>query len=268
MSGKKASDYHRGQMISRYQRSFCENILTNKTTFIVSDARSDNLWLSTFEYKTSGLINYLGMPVFNPDDSLFGTFSLCHSSVKEYTEDQLNLISVLKEALESNLSTDHWQQKFISLGETDDLTGLPNRRGFFAQSQRLYEMARREKRELVIFCFRVLNLDTIVNLHGEPEAELSLACFAASLKESTRKTEVLGRLGPNLFVVMSLPSSDLFCNRVIGRIKEDIKSRSRGLNIATSLLYTLAYQSFVPPHKEGLEAMVKSISDRTIQPPA
>ncbi len=267
LGGKKAPHFHRGQMIGRYQRSYCENIVAHQTAFIVPDARADNLWRSAYEFESAGLINYFGMPIFNPDESLFGTFSLCHSLPQDYSENQINLVSVLKESLESDLAMDYWQQKFISLAETDDITGLPNRRGFFAQSQRMYEMAKREKRDLVVFCFRLLNLDGIKKQHGNHEAELTLACFAASLKESTRKTEVLGRVGANLFVVMSLPSSDLFCDRVIPRIQADIKSRSGGLSFSTQPLYTMAYDTFSPPHRDGLEAMVKSLSEQTTRAP-
>ena len=100
-------------------------------------------FFSTFEYKNFRVNQLFGNAcVQSRRLALWHLFTLPQLG-KGDTKDQLNLISVLKEALESNLSTDHWQQKFISLGETDDLTGLPNRRGFFAQSQRLKEMARR-----------------------------------------------------------------------------------------------------------------------------
>lgn len=86
--------------------------------------------------------------------------------------------------------------------QTDELTGLKNRRAFFEHAQQLYSYCKRNQRPL---CALVLDIDhfkQINDTHGHQAGDEVLRQIGAVIRASFRESDVYGRLGGEEFAVL------------------------------------------------------------------
>ncbi len=119
---------------------------------------------------------------------------------------------------------------------TDDLTGLYNRRGFLILGRQLLKLARRNGRAVLVFSCDVNQLKSINDLHGHAAGDACLVRCAAALKETFRKSDIVGRFGGDEFVVLALETTDDSETAILRRLREVIDKRNReGSDWALSL---------------------------------
>ncbi len=119
---------------------------------------------------------------------------------------------------------------------TDDLTGLYNRRGFLILSRQLLKLARRNGRAVLVFSCDVNQLKSINDLHGHAAGDACLVRCAAALKETFRKSDIVGRFGGDEFVVLALETAGDSETAILRRLREVIDRRNReGSDWALSL---------------------------------
>lgn len=94
-------------------------------------------------------------------------------------------VSVLKE---HNIELD-------TISKSDVLTGLLNRRGFYAEAEERVEKCRREGREVLAGYVDMNNLKIINDRYGHEEGDFSLKLIGQFLKELVENTGVAGRIG-------------------------------------------------------------------------
>jgi diguanylate cyclase (GGDEF)-like protein len=116
------------------------------------------------------------------------------------------------------------ERELRHLGLTDELTGLFNRRGFFAAATQMVKMAIRNRQNLVLLSFRVDNLKQIVQSCGQPYGDSALACTADALGQSFRGADVLAHTGEGEFTVLAVEASSharrIMCRRFQAKLKE------------------------------------------------
>ena len=114
------------------------------------------------------------------------------------------------------------QEKLESMSLVDDLTGLYNRRGFFALSQQQLKMAERTKQTVLLFFADLDNMKQINDTVGHQEGDTALVDIAAVLKETFRKSDIIGRVGGDEFAVLAIDTTDeteaVLTNRLKGAL--------------------------------------------------
>lgn len=98
----------------------------------------------------------------------------------------------------------------------DEDTGLLNKRTFEGKLQYEVKRAKRYRRPVALLLFSLDNLEGAVNAFSEMILDELFLKFAERLKENTRDSDILGRLGTNLFGVVC-PESDIERALIIGR---------------------------------------------------
>ena len=108
----------------------------------------------------------------------------------------------------------------------DDLTGLPNRRAFFAQAARALARARAQRRGAVLL---MCDLDWFKRINdecGHVAGDRVLVTFGDVLRESVRHGDLCARIGGEEFVVLAA-GMDLDQGRVLGdRIRRRLGEQS------------------------------------------
>jgi diguanylate cyclase (GGDEF)-like protein len=124
------------------------------------------------------------------------------------------------------------QRSLIDLAHLDDLTGLPNRRGFVLEAERRLELARRNGGGGVLFYFDLDGLKAINDTVGHPVGDEVLRDAAAVLRGAFRSRDLLGRLGGDELAALAdgLPAGDLRVveARLAGKIAERNHLRADG----------------------------------------
>jgi diguanylate cyclase (GGDEF)-like protein/PAS domain S-box-containing protein len=85
---------------------------------------------------------------------------------------------------------------------TDELTGVYNRRGFFALAEQQCKVANRTKRRMSLLFLDVDNLKIINDQFGHKTGDEALEDTANILKHTFRKSDIIGRIGGDEFAVL------------------------------------------------------------------
>ncbi|MCL2820629.1 MAG: GGDEF domain-containing protein [Oscillospiraceae bacterium] len=133
------------------------------------------------------------------------------------------------EALRLSISTAIKGAQLISkiqaLSITDELTGLLNRRGFFQFSYSRLQHMRRSSEGIPIVMFMDMDgLKYINDTFGHQEGDIAISVLARILKETLREEDIIGRMGGDEFVVLSLIKTKDDGVTLIKRIRDSLDS--------------------------------------------
>jgi len=94
------------------------------------------------------------------------------------------------------------QEHLKEIAITDELTGLTNRRGFFAFTQQQMKHARRSGERMVLIFADVDGLKSINDTFGHAVGDRALVDAAHILRETFRDSDIIARMGGDEFAVI------------------------------------------------------------------
>ncbi len=120
------------------------------------------------------------------------------------------------------------EEKLHAMSVTDDLTGIFNRRGFLTMADKRVKMADRSLESLFLLYADLDNMKWINDKYGHKTGDNALRETAELLRNTFRKSDIIGRLGGDEFAVLlaSKPGTDSE-DSVVERFEENIKSVNR-----------------------------------------
>mgnify|MGYP003913968043 CR=1 FL=1 len=95
-----------------------------------------------------------------------------------------------------------------TLSDTDFLTGLLNRRAFFAQGEQQFGIAQRYRRQLTLILMDVDHFKAVNDRHGHHAGDQVLRVVADLCRRHHRKVDLVARYGGEEFLLM-LPEIDI-----------------------------------------------------------
>ncbi len=152
------------------------------------------------------------------------------------------------------------EERLKTLSTTDELTGLLNRRGFFTFAEQQLKMARRLRKELILFFIDMDGLKWINDNIGHQEGDKALIALANALKGTFRESDIVGRLGGDEFAVLALCTGVLNAENLKRRLNHlvDIYNEQEALQYRLS--YSLGFVNYDPQIHNSLEELI-SIAD-------
>lgn len=122
------------------------------------------------------------------------------------------------------------------LTDLDELTGLLNRRGFFAQVERVRRQAKRMHTQVLLVYLDVDGLKRVNDDMGHAAGDALLVAAADALRLAFREEDIVARLGGDEFVAMaSLGRRDderLDCQAIAARLDEAVRVKRAELGDA------------------------------------
>lgn len=101
-----------------------------------------------------------------------------------------------------SLLIQRYQQRIERLAATDQLTELPNRRGFALLAGQAIEEVRREQQPLSAIIMDLDHFKTLNDTHGHLAGDVVLKGFANQLLASLRRSDIVCRWGGEEFIVL------------------------------------------------------------------
>ena len=132
--------------------------------------------------------------------------------------------SMLTRAIRYAVERHRLMSALRSLSLIDDLTGLYNRRGFSDLGDQYLKLARRTGRSATLIFLDVDRFKTINDTLGHHMGDRALLRIADILRQTFRRSDIIGRLGGDEFAVLAPESSgdppEVLVHRVKGAVRE------------------------------------------------
>ena len=136
------------------------------------------------------------------------------------------------------------------LYQTDMLTGLYNRRGYYRFFESYYEECRAERKELAVFLIDMNGMKKINDGYGHAEGDFCLCTIAEAMRKSSADGEICIRTGGDEFVVLAKDynreKEEAFRRSVRRQIREKLEQEGKSYGISVSIG---CFRSI--PEKEG-----------------
>jgi diguanylate cyclase (GGDEF)-like protein len=143
---------------------------------------------------------------------------------------------------------DEAEDDMRALALTDILTGLNNRRGFFAQADQMFRLARRKHARCAVIYADIDGLKLVNDQLGHGTGDQLIRDAAAVLRESLRDTDVLARFGGDEFVAFALNEGDP--RVILARLRDNLQA----FNLMQERTYALSISAGVVQCDPGSDA--------------
>jgi len=226
--------------------TYCEYVIRQQQTLFVANANENPQWKDKYDHSL-GMVNYLGVPVIWPNGDPFGTLCVLDTKTHYYSELQIKMMVQLRnifeanlDILEKNFELEEVAKTLEYLANTDDLTGLWNRRAFIAQAETELQRTSRHNRTLCLLMFDIDDFKRINDLHGHNTGDEAIKLFSECIMQSKRSYDIFGRIGGEEFA-MILPETELASALTLAeRMRECVEKLSLPLVSGENVKFTVS----------------------------
>jgi two-component system, cell cycle response regulator len=165
---------------------------------------------------------------------------------------------VIRYAIERNRT----QAELRNLSLVDELTGLYNRRGFMTFAEQYLKLAQRKNKGLLLVFTDLDNLKQINDTYGHHEGDLALIRTAKTLRETFRKSDLIGRIGGDEFPIMAMEAD----RTTADTIKQHLQRNLEKYNAQTQSRYKLSLSvgvAYLDP--DDLDSSIDDLMERADQ---
>ena len=148
------------------------------------------------------------------------------------------------------------EEKLQSMSLIDDLTGLYNRRGFFALSQQQLKIVERTKQKVLLFFADLDNMKQINDTSGHQEGDTALVDIAAVLKETFRKSDIISRVGGDEFAVLAIDTTDETEDVLTNRLRSALEACNQLRTGRHTLSLSTGAAQFDPENPSSLDELM------------
>ncbi|MBP3887547.1 MAG: diguanylate cyclase [Cellulosilyticum sp.] len=148
------------------------------------------------------------------------------------------------------------EDKLATLSQTDELTGLLNRRGFFNLAQSKYDASITNHEFGILFYADMDGLKTINDTYGHHEGDYAIITMSKILKQAFLNHDIIGRIGGDEFVILSINQSADY----IEYVTEKVNLLCNEFNSSSNKPYTLSISIgsifYCSDHHDSLENLL------------
>ncbi len=145
-----------------------------------------------------------------------------------------------------------------SLSLVDDLTGLYNRKGFFALAEHRVKLANRTGEPFSIAFVDLDGLKRINDTFGHLEGNRALVDAANVLRESFRESDILARLGGDEFAIFIAEAAESKIANITSRIQQNLTACNSAAGRSHRLSFSTGIVSAGDPKTSDLETLLAS----------
>ena len=236
--------------------SFCGHTILGDDIFLIHDTAQDERFADNPLVTGEPYIRfYAGAPLRAQDGSKLGTLCIIDQKPRYLTVDDVETLRDLAEMVEGELAA-------LQLATTDELTGIPNRRGLLMLAQNSISICRRNRIPAsLVYCdlngFKAIN-DTL----GHAEGDKALKAFASCLSSSFRDTDLVARLGGDEFVVLLTNASATEAALVLEGFRTQLEIHNRKAQKGYNLCFSGGVVEFDPDEHWSIEGWLEQADSK------
>ena len=202
-SEQQENPYGEGVEIGPDVNIFCRRIVETGSGLYVNNATELEEWQSNPEVSDDGFNSYMGMPINWPGGQPFGTICVMDYQITDYDETLKELIGQFRDMIQGDLLLVHQYLELQQQANSDELTGLLNRRGFMSTADQRLLMAERDGAQLLLAFIDMDGLKHFNDKLGHAEGDSALRYIGAQLQQSFEQLGICARVGGDEFLLLT-----------------------------------------------------------------
>jgi len=148
---------------------------------------------------------------------------MIHRAVPEISLEERQILTIFSTQVSMLLDTIRARERITNLADTDDLTGVWNKRHFRRQLPHEIERARIFTVPLSLLLFDIDDFKQINDVFGHVLGDVVLSELCGAVRETLRPTDIMARFGGDEFAII-LPHTDIHgatavATRILGRLQ-------------------------------------------------
>ena len=154
------------------------------------------------------------------------------------------------------------QERLRALSFTDDLTGLPNRRGFFAFAQQEMKMAMRTNQKMVVLFADLDDFKAINDTWGHDAGDEALVRASSIFRETFRDSDIIARMGGDEFAVLLIDAQEKSFLAASERLQKCIGRYNARRDGSFRLSVSVGMAVFDPERPQTIDELLKLADDQ------
>lgn len=151
------------------------------------------------------------------------------------------------------------KNKLETLSQTDELTGLLNRRGFFNKATANYRLAQQEKRQGVLFYADMDGLKIVNDTCGHSEGDFAITTMSKIFKRVFKDSNTLiARMGGDEFIIFCLDKGPEYIQYISTQIEVMCKNFNKQYRKSYEFSISIGGVHFLPDSTLSLEELLKA----------
>lgn len=147
------------------------------------------------------------------------------------------------------------EEELRTLSVLDELTGISNRRGFLALAEQQLKIAERTRKSVILLFIDLDYMKWINDTWGHQEGDAALVEVAEILRQTFRKSDIIGRIGGDEFAILAIDTADEVRNTV-ARLQETIDSHNQSAARRYRLALSVGSACFDPDAPSSLDELI------------
>jgi len=154
------------------------------------------------------------------------------------------------------------QERLRQMSITDELTGLPNRRGFFVLAEQQLRSAQRSGGSLVLLFADLDGFKMINDKLGHQAGDEALCSMADLFRRSYRDSDIIARMGGDEFAILLVNPTDHGVEAAQERLRRNLDQFNARENGAYRLKVSIGTAEFEPAAQRSIDALLRSADER------
>lgn len=230
--------------------SFCGHAILGDEIFIIPDAAKDARFADNPLVTNEPKIRfYAGCPLRFMDGNRLGTLCIIDTKPR-------NLNSEDMDALRDLASTAELELVAAQMASSDELTGIPNRRGFMMISEHSLRLCVRQHLSVSLVYIDLDNFKSINDQFGHAEGDKVLVDFAKLISSVGRDSDVIARLGGDEFVALFFNPSNRATSEFVERLQRATDAHNLNENSGYEITFSHGSVDYNPGKHQSIDALL------------
>ncbi len=220
--------------------SFCGHAILGDDIFVVNDALSDKRFADNpLVLENPNIRFYAGCPLTALNGSKLGTICLIDREPKGFSKNDRMVLQDLAAMVEREI-------ELTQLATVDELTNIPNRRGFRILAEQELKLCERQKLPVSLVYLDIDKFKQINDTYGHTEGDRALSIFAENMKRISRDSDVIARISGDEFVILFADAGKKIAESIVGRFKSGLEERGMKENLDYPIGFSHGIVEFNP----------------------
>ena len=232
--------------------SFCGHALLDDAALVVPDTHEDDRFHDNpLVVGEPGIRFYAGYPLRAPNGHRLGTLCILDHRPRSLAPEDLDLLKDLTAMVEQEI-------RAIYMATRDEMTDLPNRRGFRQLARKELELCARGRLPAALVFMDLDAFKPINDRYGHAQGDRALKVFARQMREAFRSSDVLGRLGGDEFVALLTQTDEKGAHAAVTeRFRPALNAYLEHVGFAHAIGFSCGIVEFDPDRNPALDELME-----------